>query len=230
MVNPIIARIESSTKGKFYDIKWSNARQRLTCNCPDFEHRGSKEKDGVCKHITQALKEELIPIHLKQSASRYKPRQEFDEVARMIITNLNILGFQSHICGSYRRMASQIKDLDFIVYLESNIELQRLQKEVTCNCDEGVIDYGGDHRITAMFKGVQVDFRLYYDRDQNGSMLLHFTGSKANNIMLRKKAIDMDMKLSEYGLIIKDGTVIASKTEEDIYTALSIPFVEPSKR
>jgi hypothetical protein len=62
-----------------------------------------------------------------------------------------------------------------------------------------------------------------------GSALMYFTGSKEHNITLRRRAIDRGLKLSEYGLF-KGEKIIASKTEEEIYKQLDLPYIEPVKR
>ncbi len=64
---------------------------------------------------------------------------------------------------------------------------------------------------------------------QWGSALMYFTGSKEHNISLRRLAIERGWKLSEYGLF-KDDKILASKTEEEIYKKLSVPFIEPRNR
>ena len=58
--------------------------------------------------------------------------------------------------------------------------------------------------------------------------MLICTGSAEHNIKLSKRALSMGMKLSHKGLI-KDGKVVAS-TEEEIFTALDLPYVPPEER
>jgi DNA polymerase (family 10) len=78
--------------------------------------------------------------------------------------------------------------------------------------------------------GMQVDLRVV-DPDQYGAALLYFTGSKAHNIRLRQLALERDWTLNEYALSeIESGKVVASRTEEDIYDALGLAFIEPPLR
>ena len=66
-------------------------------------------------------------------------------------------------------------------------------------------------------------------RKAYGAALLYFTGSKAYNIELRKRAIARGLKLNEYGLF-KGTRRIAGATEESIYEALDLPWTAPERR
>ena len=76
--------------------------------------------------------------------------------------------------------------------------------------------------------GLRVDIRFLHAA-QWGSALLYFTGSKEHNILMRKKAIARGWKLSEYGLF-EGENIIASETEEEIFEALEMEYVEPRNR
>jgi DNA polymerase (family 10) len=61
--------------------------------------------------------------------------------------------------------------------------------------------------------------------------LMYFTGSKAHNIALRKRALRKGMTLSEYGLVKEEsGEVVAEGKEEEIYRALGLPCIPPELR
>lgn len=94
------------------------------------------------------------------------------------------------------------------------------------------------------FKGyeyvVQVDLRIV-PMESWGAALMYFTGSKEHNVRLRERAIKQGMTLNEYGLFEDDGSdptppqqrgvrAVASKTEEEIYRALDLPYVHPTLR
>ena len=67
--------------------------------------------------------------------------------------------------------------------------------------------------------------------DQWGAATLYFTGSKDHNIRLRQLAIEKGWSLNEYALSVADTEeVVASKTEEEIYTALGLPYILPTLR
>jgi DNA polymerase (family 10) len=59
----------------------------------------------------------------------------------------------------------------------------------------------------------------------------YFTGSKAHNIALRDRAVQQGFKLNEYGLFrVEDDTRIAGDTEEEIYEALGLCWIDPALR
>jgi DNA polymerase (family 10) len=93
---------------------------------------------------------------------------------------------------------------------------------------ERVVASGSTRIAFDLKSGLRTDIRILSD-ELWGSALLYFTGSKEHNISLRRRAIEQNMKLSEYGLF-KNEKVIASRTEEEIYKTLGVPFVEPENR
>lgn len=61
--------------------------------------------------------------------------------------------------------------------------------------------------------------------------LLYFTGSKDCNIRLRRKAISLGLKLSEWSLEdTSTHEALPVKTERDIFRALDLPYLEPENR
>ncbi len=76
--------------------------------------------------------------------------------------------------------------------------------------------------------GFDIDLRVVLE-ESYGSALQYFTGSKEHNIVTRKIAIEKGLKLSEYGLF-KGSKMIAGKTEEEVYKALKLHYIEPELR
>jgi DNA polymerase (family 10) len=78
--------------------------------------------------------------------------------------------------------------------------------------------------------GYQADLRLV-PVDSRGAAMQYFTGSKAHNIVLRDRAIQQGLKLNEYGLFRVEGDErIAGDTEEGVYEALGLAWVDPALR
>ena len=69
-----------------------------------------------------------------------------------------------------------------------------------------------------------IPFESYY------SALVYFTGSMELNRKMRSIAKKKNLKLSEYGLFKKNGDKIEINSEEDIFDALDMPFLEPNER
>ncbi len=87
-------------------------------------------------------------------------------------------------------------------------------------------------RCTFLGDGFQVD--IYRARPETwGVILLVRTGSKEHNVKLCTLARSKGLKLSaSEGLVTQGGfgQIIASRTEEEIFTALGLEYVEPSNR
>src|SRR5208337_3614794 len=87
----------------------------------------------------------------------------------------------------------------------------------------------GEDKVSVKLQNdLQVDVRLL-DRESYGAALQYFTGSKEHNVALRERAKKRGWKLSEYGLFEAE-TIIASRTEEEIYQKLGLQWVPPELR
>lgn len=129
-------------------------------------------------------------------------------------------------CGSIRRFAETIGDIDIVV---ATTDAPAVSKAVLELPEVDQVVGSGDTKTSFLTReGLQVDIRTV-EPSQLGSALLYFTGSKTHNIALRQKAIDRGWLLSEYGLF-EDEDVVASETEAEIYQALDMEYVPPTLR
>jgi DNA polymerase (family 10) len=89
----------------------------------------------------------------------------------------------------------------------------------------------GDTKSSVLLRGgYQADLRLV-PLESRGAAMQYFTGSKAHNICVRDRAVQLGFKLNEYGLFrVDDDSRVAGETEEGIYRALGMDFVEPELR
>jgi len=95
---------------------------------------------------------------------------------------------------------------------------------------ERVIGHGDTKSSVRLAGGYQADLRLV-PPDSRGAAMQYFTGSKAHNIALRDRAIQRGFKLNEYGLFrVDDDSRVAGDTEEGIYEALGMGWIEPELR
>jgi len=137
--------------------------------------------------------------------------------------------------GSLRRRRETIGDLDLLVTMRPGKDKQNDIDAVA----EHILKYPrieqtlahGENKVSMLLEsGLQVDVRLL-DKNSFGAALLYFTGSKDHNVALRGRANDMGWTLNEYALTtIKGGRNIGSKTEEEIYAKLKLPYIEPELR
>lgn len=133
---------------------------------------------------------------------------------------------QVTVAGSYRRGRETIGDLDLLVLAAQPQEL--MQAFVAYDEVRDVLAHGETKSSVVFKKGIQVDVRVV-PPDSYGAALHYFTGSKAHNIAMRKRAQQRQMKLNEYGLLAGE-EVVASTTEEAVFKALDCPFIPPELR
>ena len=138
---------------------------------------------------------------------------------------------QIEIAGSLRRKKETIGDIDIIISCENKHRKKIINHFTNQSITKQIIAKGTTKAsiiITEYEK--QIDLRII-DKDEWGSALLYFTGSKEHNIHLRTIAKEMGYKLSEYGVYKTDGEIkIASKTEEEIYSKLGFQMIPPEMR
>jgi len=148
--------------------------------------------------------------------------------AESIVRYLNpVPGLKDLIpAGSLRRRQETIGDLDILAICRDPVPL--MDRFTGYDKAEDILAHGSTKSSLLLKDGLQVDLRAMNNR-QFGSALLYFTGSKAHNIALRKRARAMGLKVSEYG-VFRDDDVIAAQTEEDCYRALGLPWIPPELR
>jgi len=130
------------------------------------------------------------------------------------------------IAGSLRRRRDTVGDIDVLAVSDRGSAVTR--HFASYPLFREVLARGAKRASAVLASGLQVDLRVVPE-DSFGAALLYFTGSKAYNIELRKRALARDLKLNEYGLF-KGQRRIAGATEESIYAALDLPWVAPEQR
>lgn len=130
------------------------------------------------------------------------------------------------VAGSYRRMRETVGDLDLLVTARRRntaIEHFTGYREI-----EEVLSRGSTRASVRLRGGLQVDLRLVAP-ESFGAALVYFTGSKAHNIALRRRAQERGLKVNEYG-VFRGDTRVAGQTEESVYRALGLPLIPPELR
>ncbi|MGC1653606.1 MAG: PHP domain-containing protein, partial [Candidatus Sulfotelmatobacter sp.] len=130
------------------------------------------------------------------------------------------------IAGSYRRGRDTVGDLDVLVCAAQDAAPILALKR-----------YGELRKLTAagatkasgiLRSGLQVDVRVL-EPQSFGAALHYFTGSRDHNIHIRRRAQERGYKLNEYGLF-RGNHRIAGATEEDLFSALALPWIPPELR
>jgi DNA polymerase (family 10) len=165
-------------------------------------------------------------------------RAELEPLAEKILRVIEPWCIRVMVAGSFRRGKQIINDLDIVVQPQPSIGcwpaiLRSIRDEF-----DGITEKQGDKLATLYLpfeskqgKGhVQVDF---YRADPTtwGILLLVRTGSKEHNVKLCNLAMAKGLRLQySVGLTDGSGRVVAGRTEEEVFSALGLPFIEPKDR
>jgi DNA polymerase (family X) len=130
------------------------------------------------------------------------------------------------VCGSLRRRKETIGDLDILFsaaeaapVLDHFIKLPDVAE---------VLAHGPTKASVRLAEGVQCDLRGVSDA-QFPFALHYFTGSKAHNIAMRRRAIARGLKLNEYGLEGDEGPIPCAD-EAELFAALGLAYIPPELR
>jgi DNA polymerase (family X) len=128
--------------------------------------------------------------------------------------------------GSYRRCKETIGDLDLLV---TGAHAGEAMDRLAAYAGIGEVLARGETKMTVRLKnGLQMDLRVVPD-DSYGAALQYFTGSKAHNILVRRRAQEQGLKINEYGVF--DGKkCVAGRTEEEVYASIGLPWIPPELR
>ncbi len=136
--------------------------------------------------------------------------------------------------GSLRRGRETVGDLDILVTGPAccdDTEREKLIDHIIKLPGLMEIIARGENKVSFRLRGgMQVDVR-FLSPESFGAAMQYFTGSKSHNVAIRQKALKMGYTLSEYSLArLDDGTMVAGKTEEEIYAALGLDYIPPELR
>ncbi len=127
------------------------------------------------------------------------------------------------ICGSIRRQCADVGDVDMVIEPSNDFAL-----------NAWLIDkfgYQSDKKTPAqagLVDGIQVDI-LVTTAEGWGAACMHMTGSKQTNIRQRAVAQRRGLMLNEKGCWRND-ELIAGATEQEVYEALGLTYLEPEDR
>ncbi|MFF3908901.1 DNA polymerase/3'-5' exonuclease PolX [Streptomyces sp. NPDC001848] len=172
----------------------------------------------------------LHGIRLMQQAGGRIPIHLALDTAEEIVAELSqVTGCKRcTYAGSLRRMKETIGDIDVLVAAKRSAPFMQALEALPATAE--VIAHGEKKTSIRTTKGIQVDLRVL-PPDSWGAGLQYFTGSKAHNIRTRTIAVRQGLKLSEYGLFDTDsGESVASRSEEEVYARLGLPWIPPTLR
>jgi DNA polymerase (family 10) len=130
------------------------------------------------------------------------------------------------VAGSYRRRRETVGDLDILVTCPPRAKV--MDRFVAHPDVAEVVSKGGTRSTVRLRSGLQVDLRVVPDASY-GAALHYFTGSKAHNIAIRRRGVERGLKINEYG-VFRGKTRIGGRTEEEVFAAVGLPYIEPELR
>ena len=135
--------------------------------------------------------------------------------------------------GSLRRGRETVGDLDLLATgpaCEPDVVAAAVEHVAGLPLIDKLIAKGQNKVSFTLRNQLQVDVRLLPEASY-GAALQYFTGSKMHNVHLRQRAIKRGLTLSEYALLrLEDDTIVAARTEEEIYGALGMDWIPPELR
>lgn len=138
----------------------------------------------------------------------------------------------AQIAGSYRRKKEIVRDLDFIVSTRRPAEVS--EDFVNHPLVETVLAKGETKSSVILKNGIQCDLRVVAGAEYPFA-LNYFTGSKEHNVRMRSRALERGWSLNEYRFSAAEGRTLKEPlpevhSEQDIYRALGLSYVEPELR
>lgn len=161
----------------------------------------------------------------------YKERRLYAEVAAEAEVLLEYLKrdksiLSISIAGSLRRGNETVKDIDI---LAASKNPEKLVGHFTSYEQIETVTASGETKVSVVLKsGINADLRIVTSAEYPYA-LHHFTGSKEHNNAMRRRAKDMGLKMNEYGLFRGEKNIKCA-SEEELFAALKLQFIEPELR
>ncbi|MFP4419386.1 MAG: helix-hairpin-helix domain-containing protein, partial [Desulfococcaceae bacterium] len=184
-----------------------------------------REVSGFGKRTEEKILEAAKEL---EGGERRFLRPKAEEVGEPLLDYLrNLSGVRTaDIAGSYRRGKETVGDLDVLIIRDEGAEVMKSFVEYQ---DVERIVSQGDTRSTVVLRGgMHVDLRVVAP-ESYGAALHYFTGSKAHNVSLRRRANGKGLKINEYG-VFRDDERVAGETESEVYATVDLPFIPPELR
>ncbi len=161
----------------------------------------------------------------------YKERRLYAEVAAQARTLFDSLAENKNvirvsIAGSLRRCSETVKDIDIVAGSSNAAALADYFAALPAVA--AVLGKGNTKVSVTLQTGINSDLRIVSDAEYPHA-LLHFTGSKEHNTVLRGRAKDRGLKINEYGLW-RGGENIACRNEAEIFSHLGLRYIPPELR
>jgi len=166
-------------------------------------------------------------------------------IAERIAAELQPYCSRLEIAGSIRRRRPEVGDIDLVCLPKSGPDLTAMLERCAVNATP--LKKGDQYVVFTLRNGFQLDLWIAHDGGfgENpglfetelkrvpanwGMLLLARTGSAMHNVFLAQAAKRQGLHFNPHKGILRGAQVIASSTEEEIFAALSLPFIRPEDR
>ena len=152
---------------------------------------------------------------------------------------------RAEIAGSIRRKRPYVHDIDLVViprFIERESYLLFSTGELVSLLEEKLTEMekssyisllaNGDRMKRVLLRTADIPIDLYIATPENWSTLLLIrTGSREHNIYMCSLAKRLGMQLKADGSgLFRDGEIIAGNSEESIFQALGLNYIDPKAR
>jgi DNA polymerase (family 10) len=190
------------------------AHDHRLCELPGF---GKKTEAHIIESLqTHAKQEQRVKLAI---AAQYA-----DSLVEYLQQNLSVNNIE--VAGSYRRNKETVGDLDILVTAKSGSPV--MEHLTGYDEIEQVVSKGNTRATVILHNHLQVDVRVVEPKSF-GAALHYFTGSKAHNIAIRRRAQKRGLKINEYG-VFKGDKRVAGDTEESVFKSVGLPWIAPELR
>jgi DNA polymerase (family 10) len=210
-------------------------------NLKDLEAAAKAGKIGALEGFGKKSEEKILKgiAFAKGSGLRFVTGLMLPQIREIEARLSRVAGVERVIvAGSARRRKETIGDLDVLAISSSPAVVMEEFVSKTPGIMT-VIAHGATKSSIKIKPGINIDLRVV-PKESYGAALNYFTGSKEHNVVIRARANKLGLTLNEYGLFKIDkktgkaaegkGARVAGKTEEEVYKALGMAYVEPELR
>lgn len=140
---------------------------------------------------------------------------------------------RADLAGSLRRRKETVGDLDIVA---ASSDMKALADAFAGAEFVREVVAHGETKVSVQVAGpeveaVDVDLRIVRP-EAYGSLLHHFTGSQAHNVVLRERAVKRGINISEYGLASEEsgGESVPVSSEAELFEKLGLAYIPPELR
>lgn len=149
-------------------------------------------------------------------------KQQMDKIVRLIPKNM-------YPAGSYVRNKDNPQDIDIITDMKMEDAIKWFENNIG---DIYILKNGkkiSKFYVTYGKKYIPINIFRAEKMEQIPYMIFSYSYPKTMNIILRKKAKDRGLKLSQYGFFDKNNKLIPIKRFEDVFKKLDIKYRTPEE-